>query len=195
MTKNNNFWIEIKEKIETQFEQQDYAIIEKETPSFLIPPKDFFQNSKKAGTGNGSAYKETSVRSDRILWIDEEKNFEIKNFFNNGIKELSNILRFPISEFEAHWAFYPEETGFYGKHVDAFKQNNKRIVSMVTYFNDEWKCEDGGALRLYNNDNKGYKDIMPKKNTWVFFSSEKVEHEVLKTLKPRYSMAAWFKKA
>ncbi len=195
MEKPVDFWVDMKKNIEEQFEEQDYAVIKKETPYFLLPPENFIEKSKKAGTGKGSSYREDSVRNDHILWVDEQSDLTIQDFLKQGVAALSEIIRFPLVDCESHWAFYPKGTGFYGRHIDAFKVNNKRVISMVTYFNDQWDVEDGGVLRLYNNDNQGYKDIIPKKNTWVFFSSEKVEHEVLKTLKPRYSMAAWFKKA
>jgi len=63
------------------------------------------------------------------------------------------------------------------------------VVSMVIYLNPNWQPGDGGELRLYPSDGSVI-NIAPKAGTLALFLSE-LEHEVLPTLKPRYSITGW----
>ena len=66
--------------------------------------------------------------------------------------------------------------------------------TLVAYLNDDWKEEEGGALKLYidENDNEGI-SVMPQMGTFVVFLSERFPHEVLPTTRERHSVAGWFR--
>lgn len=132
-------------------------------------------------------------RGDEIHWL--EHNDPVENLIQYKLEQLKTHLnsRFylGLKSVEAHLAHYPVGKG-YGKHLDATKDNNERVVSLVTYLNEDWSEHDEGQLRLYTND--GIIDIEPKAGTTVLFVSDEVEHEVLTTNTDRYSIAAWFRR-
>lgn len=112
---------------------------------------------------------------------------------------------------------------FYKRHIDSPKVRDregnvmvdKRAVSMILYLGDahenrDWDISiDGGALRIYGNENvkcrqaqeKGegrlqlddYLDIVPERGTMVLFESEQVAHEVRPTERDRICVAGWFR--
>ena len=80
------------------------------------------------------------------------------------------------------------------RHVDAFKGQGNRVLSLVGYLNEDWLEENGGELVIYNSsdDVEGTK-VLPKKNTLVVFLSEQFPHEVLPATRTRHSIAGWFR--
>ena len=167
------------------------AIIRKENK------KDFHQAAV------GSSVNEQivkSIRGDKIRWIDEENKTETEEIFfskiNDFIEYLNLTCYMGIEESEFHYAIYPEGT-FYQKHVDAFKNDDRRTLSIVLYLNDEeWKDEFGGQLTLYLEDeNKSEKelDILPLAGRLAVFDSKSIPHEVKTVNRPRFSITGWFK--
>ena len=67
-----------------------------------------------------------------------------------------------------------------------------RVVSCVLYLNDGWKASDGGALRIYCDDD--VREVMPVGGTLVCFLSERFEHEVLPATRERLSITGWFRR-
>ena len=167
------------------------AIIRKENK------KDFHQAAV------GSSVNEQivkSIRGDKIRWIDEENKTETEEIFfskiNDFIEYLNLTCYMGIEESEFHYAIYPEGT-FYQKHVDAFKNDDRRTLSIVLYLNDEeWKDEFGGQLTLYladeNNAEKEL-DILPLAGRLAVFDSKSIPHEVKTVNRPRYSITGWLK--
>ncbi|HBX62660.1 2OG-Fe(II) oxygenase [Empedobacter sp.] len=167
------------------------AIIRKENK------KDFHQAAV------GSSVNEQiikSIRGDKIRWIDEENKTETEEIFFSKINDFIDYLNLTcymgIEESEFHYAIYPEGT-FYQKHVDAFKNDDRRTLSIVLYLNDEeWKDEFGGQLTLYlEDDNKAEKelDILPLAGRLAVFDSKSIPHEVKTVNRPRYSITGWLK--
>ncbi|WP_312356447.1 2OG-Fe(II) oxygenase [Empedobacter sp.] len=167
------------------------AIIRKENK------KDFHQAAV------GSSVNEQiikSIRGDKIRWIDEENKTETEEIFFSKINDFIDYLNLTcymgIEESEFHYAIYPEGT-FYQKHVDAFKNDDRRTLSIVLYLNDEeWKDEFGGQLTLYlEDDNKAEKelDILPLAGRLAVFDSKSIPHEVKIVNRPRYSITGWLK--
>jgi len=101
-----------------------------------------------------------------------------------------------IEEKEFHYAIYPEGT-YYQRHVDAFKNDDRRTLSMVFYLNDEdWKEEYGGQLALYLPKEDGTEEtvnILPVAGRLAIFDSKIIPHEVLPVKQPRYSITGWLK--
>ncbi|TGN29826.1 2OG-Fe(II) oxygenase [Empedobacter tilapiae] len=167
------------------------AIIRKENK------KDFHQAAV------GSSVNEQivkSIRGDKIRWIDEENKTETEEIFfskiNDFIEYLNLTCYMGIEESEFHYAIYPEGT-FYQKHVDAFKNDDRRTLSIVLYLNDEeWKDEFGGQLTLYlsdENKNETELDIVPLAGRLAVFDSKTIPHEVKTVNRPRYSITGWLK--
>ena len=63
------------------------------------------------------------------------------------------------------------------------------MISIIIYFNENWKKGDGGELRIYKENET--LDIEPLSNRLVMFKSGELEHEVLKTNTSRKSITGW----
>lgn len=148
-----------------------------------------------AGIGiHGSAQHNKSIRSDKILWLDEAANVQLeKSFFalmHEFILYLNQTCYTGITGFEFHYALY-EKGSFYAKHLDQFKQQSSRAFSMIHYLNEDWKKEDGGELCLHLENIQQI--IAPVSGTSVFFKSNEIAHEVLVTQVPRLSITGWLR--
>jgi SM-20-related protein len=135
----------------------------------------------------------SEIRSDSISWLGENETHPEVKSYQTMLDEirinLNQELYLGLKEHEVHFAKY-EKGSFYKKHKDNFKSSNKRVVTFITYLNNNWVESDGGQLRLYE-DNK-FTDITPIGGSIICFISEKVEHEVLMSNNDRYSLTGWF---
>ncbi len=149
-------------------------------------------NFKKAGIGKQVLFQvDKSIRGDYIQWLDKQSSEPVINQFFNEIHQLKDYLNqtcyLGLKDFETHFAIYPENT-FYKRHVDRFQQNAHRVLSFVLYLNTNWQQGDGGELALYlNNEDQ---TVQPLAGRLLLFRSE-LEHEVLLSNKPRYSITGW----
>ncbi len=159
--------------------------------------KDFHQ----AAIGNSQNEQVIkSIRGDKIKWMDEMNKTKTEEIFfskiNDFIDYLNKTCYMGIEESEFHYAIYPEGT-FYQKHVDAFKNDDRRTLSIVLYLNDEqWKDEFGGQLTLFlPGEDKEEKelDILPLAGRLAVFDSKTIPHEVKTVNRPRYSITGWLK--
>jgi SM-20-related protein len=137
--------------------------------------------------------KGENYRGDETYWLDANRHddFMIVQRLWTWQTILNEYYLFKTNEIESHIAHYAPGTG-YGRHLDAPKKDNKRVISLVGYFNPGWRKGQGGELRLYTDN--GIVDIPPFHGTGVLFLSEEIEHEVLETKMDRWSVAAWFRK-
>lgn len=151
----------------------------------------------KAGVGKESDYVVLGeVRGDYISWIEENEQ-EFSHYFDK-IRELTlqlnRSLFLGIRDKEIHLAYYPPGGG-YVKHIDNFSSGGNRVLSLITYLNDEWKEGDGGELRIYLDEKRGeFTDIAPLGGRMVCFLSDKILHEVLTAERPRMSITGWLLK-
>ena len=148
-----------------------------------------------AVVGRGGTRAERSdIRGDRTLWLDDPRCAPAARAFLQALDELrvelNRRLYLGLHSVEAHYAAYPPDTG-YARHRDRFRDSDARMLSLVSYLNDGWRTEDGGALRLHLDD--GPVDIAPHGGISVCFLSE-LEHEVLPAARERLSIAAWFRR-
>lgn len=147
-----------------------------------------------AGTGRAGTFRAHGVRGDRVRWLSTDGPDAERAVLEglDGFRQRLNAeLRANAHEVEAHVACYPPGHG-YPRHVDGFRQGNRRVVSLVCYLNPGWRAEDGGCLRLHLPD--GPKDVVPLQGRCVAFASEEIEHEVLPGTRERWSLAAWFRR-
>ncbi|MGB0443129.1 MAG: 2OG-Fe(II) oxygenase, partial [Pseudohongiellaceae bacterium] len=98
-----------------------------------------------------------------------------------------------LFSFESHFSHY-QSGDFYRKHLDAFKGEANRVLSLVTYLNRGWEPDQGGELVIYSpEDGTELVKVTPMFATLVLFLSEEFNHEVLSTSRNRYSVAGWFR--
>ncbi len=133
------------------------------------------------------------VRSNRVHWLlDDDHSITGWHRWTHSLKKyLNRHLLLGLESFESHLALY-EPGSFYKRHLDVFKGERNRVVSLVTYLNDGWQPDQGGELVLYSSRREPLK-ISPESGTVVLFLSESVPHEVLTTQRTRHSVAGWFR--
>jgi SM-20-related protein len=105
---------------------------------------------------------------------------------------LNRSLQLGVFELELQWALYPPGA-HYARHLDAFRGDRARLVSLVLYLNEAWQPSDGGALRLHL-DTGSHRDVAPHAGTLVAFLSDRFEHEVLSATRERLSLAGWLRR-
>lgn len=152
---------------------------------------------KKAGIGRKNNFHiEQSIRSDEISWFDEKNLNESQEKYLNFSQQLQDAInqRFylGLTEFEVHFALY-SPNAFYKRHLDQHKNQDTRVITLITYLNENWNKEDGGELQLYlkNGDTVS---VLPNAGTLVCFMSAEFEHEVLPAKRERASLTGWFRK-
>lgn len=150
----------------------------------------------RAGVGRQDAHTLNDfVRTDAICWINGESAAgrawlewaaRLQRFLNRE-------LLLGLFSFESHFAHY-RPGDFYRKHLDAFRGEANRVLSLVVYLNPDWQLADGGELVLYTGDDAGASlKVVPGLGTMVLFLSEDFPHEVLPASRDRYSIAGWFR--
>lgn len=134
------------------------------------------------------------VRGDATVWLDDPRCGEAARDFLARLDALRVALNrrlfLGLDEVEAHYAAYPPGAG-YARHRDRFRDDDARVLSLVTYLNPAWQPGDGGELRLHGADGTGI-DIAPRAGSVCFLSER--EHEVLPARKERFSIAAWMRR-
>lgn len=149
---------------------------------------------QKASVGRGRrAGPNSFVRRDCIFWLNDSdpKTDEWFAWTRRLQNHLNENLFLGLFSFECHFAKY-DKGGFYKRHLDAFRGERNRIVSLVTYLNDGWLLDHGGQLVLYPKNTKAVK-VTPALGTVVLFLSEEVPHEVLPAHRTRLGVAGWFR--
>lgn len=147
-----------------------------------------------------------SIRRDETFWLNPSNCTTAQKVLLERCDDLkvalNRTLYLGLSEFEGHYAAYPEG-GFYQRHLDSFADptrsahDHSRMVSIVLYLNSGWKPTDGGQLRIYKSDepvdgSDARIDVDPVGGTLVCFMSRDSEHEVLPSHTVRRSFAGWF---
>lgn len=152
---------------------------------------------KPAGVGRAERHMSNSaIRRDAISWIEEPTGAQGKwlEFSAQLQQHLNRSLMLGLFSFESHYAHY-SPGAFYKTHVDAFKGQANRILSVVLYLNEQWGQDDGGEMVLYSNAQTSEPLLMvrPEAGTLAVFLSEEFPHEVLAANRDRYSIAGWYR--
>ena len=154
------------------------------------------QQFDRAGVGRDDNYAlNTFVRTDEICWITGESSAgrQWLDWMAELQRYMNRRLLLGLFSFESHFAHYAPGD-FYKRHVDAFKGEANRILTVVVYLNPGWQPDDGGELVLYTEDvEQGQIRVTPAFGTLVVFLSEDFPHEVLPAQRDRYSIAGWFR--
>lgn len=158
---------------------------------------DDFKNGllqfKKARIGKSQEKQiNESIRGDYIQWIDGGTTQNAVEVYLNRLRQLmefvNRTLYLSLKDLEVHRTIYPIGS-FYKRHLDQFKKDDKRKLSVICYLNTDWKESEGGQLRIYLPN--GSTDIFPLAGRLVCFRSDLLEHEVLPATRERLSLTGW----
>lgn len=180
--------------------RQGYAItdqfLSQQEVSHILSLPDFknvSDNFKRAGTGKHTGLQiNEAIRGDYIQWLDKRTAPEPINVYLERLNELimflNQALFLSLKDYEIHMTVYPAGS-FYKRHLDQFRQDDHRKLSVICYLNQDWKEEHGGQLRMHLAETKC--DILPLAGRLVCFRSDQIEHEVLPSTRDRISLTGW----
>ena len=156
---------------------------------------------RAAGIGQGQVVVETQIRGDAILWLDEHDRTIDEAVFLNRIDAFRQYVNqtcyLNLRESEFHYALYPPGT-FYKRHLDQFRADARRKLSLICYLNTDWQPSNGGQLAIYLPTVGGPErtvTIEPMGGRLVCFESGRLEHEVVPANRERLSLTGWLKTA
>lgn len=149
------------------------------------------------GRGAGQQVQE-GIRGDRIQWLEPGQSAVGDRYLalmDELRQTLNQSLYLGLADFECHFACYPPGA-FYRRHLDRFRDDDRRTVTALVYLNEDWQPEHGGALRLYLEEGgaERSKDILPVGGSLVVFMSADLPHEVLPASRERLSLTGWFRR-
>jgi len=150
-----------------------------------------------AGVGRGQARIRSEVRGDHVLWVEEASagpalRGALERF--EALRQTVNQSLFlGLLDLETHFAVYPPGGG-YQRHLDRFRDDDRRSLTVILYLNEDWREEDGGLLRFWPDPETVPLEIVPAGGTLVTFLSDRFWHEVLPTNRQRLSLTGWFRR-
>lgn len=156
---------------------------------------------RQAGMGNENttATVDTQTRGDHIAWLHAATATSEETAFLSRIGLFMDYLNqtcyLGLRDCEFHYASYAIGT-FYKRHLDRFRTDSHRKLSVICYLNQDWHTEDGGQLALYLTDKQGNeytKLIDPLGGRLVCFESDRLEHAVLPATRERLSLTGWLR--
>jgi len=148
----------------------------------------------RVGRGNGAAHR-PNLRCDQVMWFEPPFSLAQTDFLGRmeSLRRTINLeTGLGLFDFECHFTRYAPGT-FYTRHLDRFRDDSRRTVSVIVYLNDSWREQDGGALRIYLDGERAPHDIEPIGGSLVCFRSDRFWHEVLPTGRERLSLTGWFR--
>ena len=162
----------------------------------ILSAEDFEKRAerfKKAGVGQREKIRiNESIRGDYIQWIDKAGAPPAISVYFMRLDKLMGYLNqtlfLSLKDYEVHMTRYPVGS-FYKRHIDQFKRDDHRKLSIICYLNSDWHEENGGQLRIYLP--QGPLDILPVAGRVVCFCSDELEHEVLPATRERLSLTGW----
>jgi SM-20-related protein len=148
---------------------------------------------RKAGIGKSQAHQiNEAIRGDYIQWVDKNSAPpELKPYLDrlSQLVEYLNVsLYLSLKDYEVHLTIYPAGA-YYKRHLDQFRQDDHRKLSVICYLNNDWNEGHGGQLRMFVED--GPLDFLPFSGRLVCFRSDRIEHEVLPSTRERMSLTGW----
>ncbi|QDQ27264.1 2OG-Fe(II) oxygenase [Chitinimonas arctica] len=200
----NDFAAQLPHTIDTLAEQGwvvlDDFLTEQEVAALLAEGQgrqaagEFHQ--ARVGRAEGRSVR-TAVRGDNVRWLDPAQRSAASQCYWQRMEalqaELNRSLFLGIQSGEFHFAHYPVAT-FYKRHLDRFRDDDARVISVVCYLNDDWQTSHGGQLRLWLDENDSL-DIDPRGGRLVLFLSDRFWHEVLPAQRERWSLTGWLRRS
>jgi len=197
----------VNEKVDNilnDIEQQGWSVQENYFPTALVKQLNETLGTlqqqgdlKQAGIGREKQYHiEESIRSDKISWFDHHQLNAAQQDYLQLTQQLQDAFNqkffLGLFELEIHFALYAKGA-FYKRHLDQHKNQDSRVLTLITYLNEDWREDEGGALQLYLANGETI-SVLPKAGTLVCFMSAEFEHEVLPAKRERASLTGWFRK-
>lgn len=150
----------------------------------------------RAGVGRSAlAVINEGLRGDHIQWLEAGQNPACDQYLAlmDGLRQaLNQALYLGLEDFESHFALYPPGA-YYKRHLDRFRDDDRRAVSVVFYLNEQWQAEQGGELRLHLADGSRH-DVLPVAGSLLVFLSAEMPHEVLPATRERLSLTGWLRR-
>jgi SM-20-related protein len=148
---------------------------------------------RKAGIGKQSDKQiNEAIRGDYIHWIDKNTAAAPLKHYLDRLQEMilyiNRTLFLSIRDTEVHMTIYPRGA-YYKRHLDQFRADDHRKLSVICYLNKDWTNYDGGQLRMHLPS--GHLDVLPDAGKLVCFRSDMIEHEVLPANRERLSLTGW----
>ncbi len=148
---------------------------------------------KKAGIGKRQDLQiNEAIRGDYIHWLDKTTAPVPAKIYldrlNDLVQFINQSLFLSLKDYEVHMTIYPAGS-YYKRHLDQFKKDDHRKLSVICYLNNDWKEEHGGQLRMYLPQKSIH--ILPLSGRLVCFRSDQIEHEVLPATRDRLSLTGW----
>lgn len=146
------------------------------------------------GRGSGQLVDE-GIRGDHIQWLGRGETPATEQYLDllDELREaLNRELFLGLEDYECHFALYPPGS-FYRRHLDRFRDDDRRTVTTVCYLNADWQPEHGGALRMALAGGEEL-DVLPAVGTLVVFMSADFPHEVLPAGRERLSLTGWYRR-
>ena len=199
---NTSFPVQLQDGLVDDLAEQGWAVCESFLPAALTRELAAECRQRHAqgllrqagvGRGNLQVIRET-LRGDSIQWLEPGQSSATDAYLvamNTLRLALNRSLYLGLEDYESHFALYPSGA-FYLKHVDRFRDDDRRELSAVFYLNECWNEEAGGALRIHLDEQRSM-DVQPLAGRLVLFRSAQLLHEVLPTRRERLSMTGWFR--
>ncbi len=179
----------------TGYAVHDQFLSQEEVEAITALPHftDALATFRKAGIGkNQSLQVNEAVRGDYIQWLDKVNAPAPALVYLDRLNELRQYLNstlfLSLKDFEVHMTVYPIGS-FYKRHLDQFRHDDHRRLSVICYLNQSWTDEQGGQLRMYLPE--GEMDVLPEAGRLICFRSDRIEHEVLPSFRERLSLTGW----
>lgn len=163
-----------------------------------IAALDAAQAFHRAGVGQADHHALNSeIRRDRTAWFEPNHLSEVQHQLWRRLltlkEHVNQTLFLGLWDLEGHYAIY-EPGGFYQRHLDRFRSDDARTVTVVIYYNSDWRPGDGGELEIFPCDPDAKSVLVePRAGTLVCFLSDRIEHEVKTSNATRLSFAGWFR--
>lgn len=149
-----------------------------------------------AAIGRGSEQLvQKGVRGDYTTWLESGQcapGDAYLALMESLRQTLNRELFLGLQELECHFALYPPGA-CYQRHLDRFRDDDSRTVTVVLYLNEAWQPDEGGELRLYLPNGQAH-DVIPQGGTLACFMSGDFPHEVLPATRERLSLTGWFRR-
>lgn len=148
---------------------------------------------RRAGIGKNEGHQvNEAIRGDYIHWLNHHHAPPPFNIYLTRLRQLQQFLNHTLflclRDFEIHLTTYPPGT-FYKRHLDQFKKDDHRKLSVICYLNNDWQECHGGQLRIFRDGQ--VLDVLPLSGRLVCFRSDQIEHEVLPATRERLSLTGW----
>ncbi len=150
-----------------------------------------------AGVGGGQARVHPEIRGDHVMWLEPDRAGPALGAvfarFETLRQRVNRDLFLGLFDVELHFAVYPSGNG-YQRHLDRFRDDDRRALTVILYLNEDWTDQDGGQLRLWPDADQVPLEILPAGGTLVTFLSDRFWHEVLPARRERLSLTGWFRR-